>query len=216
MCLDQARLQTWDPVSVHCRGWPVRVFQKRMQRSAVPPPDASRPCWWGDQAIAFTAAKCSVYCWTGTTLEWFHTSNCRATFQMRRSETSLWLNLNKQKFTLYLPCYHFLLRPAADGLCSTWAHRLPACVLGDGVLTGEAGLWCPAAGSRDHDSQTTAGLHSMPRHLAKGGERQIEGQMIHRTWITGVNNPTRQHEWRMKSFKSLNQFPLTHSGSVSF
>ena len=33
----------------------VAEFQKRMQRSAVPPPDASRPCWWGDHAIA-----CSV------------------------------------------------------------------------------------------------------------------------------------------------------------
>lgn len=75
VCLDQARLQTWDPVSVHCRGWPVSVFQKRMQRSAVPPPEASRPCWWGDQAMAFTAAKCSVYCCTGRTLEWFHTSS---------------------------------------------------------------------------------------------------------------------------------------------
>lgn len=45
VCLDQARLQTCEPVSVHCRGWPVNVFQKRMQRSAVPPPEASRPCW---------------------------------------------------------------------------------------------------------------------------------------------------------------------------
>lgn len=77
MCLDQARLQTWEPVSVHCKGWPVSVFQKRMQRSAVPPPEASRPCWWGDQAMAFTAAKCSVYCCTGRTLEWFHTSSYR-------------------------------------------------------------------------------------------------------------------------------------------
>ena len=34
----------------------VAVFQKRMQRSAVPPPDARRPCWCGDQAMAFTAA----------------------------------------------------------------------------------------------------------------------------------------------------------------
>lgn len=75
MCLDQARLQTCDPVSVHCRGWPVSVFQKRMQRSAVPPPEASSPCWCGDQAMAFTAAKCSVYCCTGRTLEWFHTSS---------------------------------------------------------------------------------------------------------------------------------------------
>lgn len=44
-CLDQAKLQTWEPVSMHCSGCPVRVFQKRMQRSAVPPPEASSPCW---------------------------------------------------------------------------------------------------------------------------------------------------------------------------
>lgn len=44
-CLDQAKLHTWEPVSMHCSGWPVSVFQKRMQRSAVPPPDASKPCW---------------------------------------------------------------------------------------------------------------------------------------------------------------------------
>lgn len=77
-CLDQARLHTCEPVSMHCRGWPVRVFQNRMQRSAVPPPEASSPCWCGDQAIAFTAARCSVYCCTGLRLEWFHTSSCRA------------------------------------------------------------------------------------------------------------------------------------------
>lgn len=75
-CLDQARLHTCEPVSMHCSGWPVSVFQNRIQRSAVPPPDASSPCWCGDQAIAFTAARCSVYCCTGLRLEWFHTSSC--------------------------------------------------------------------------------------------------------------------------------------------
>lgn len=92
MCLDQARLQTWEPVSVHCSGWPVRVFQKRMQRSAVPPPEARRPCWWGDQAMAFTAAKCSVYCCTGRTLEWFHTSS------YRQWE---WRGIERIKFVMY-------------------------------------------------------------------------------------------------------------------
>lgn len=61
---------------MHCSGCPVSVFQKRMQRSAVPPPDASSPCWCGDQAMAFTAARCSVYCCTGLRLEWFQTSSC--------------------------------------------------------------------------------------------------------------------------------------------
>lgn len=44
---------TWLPVSTHCRAVPLAVFQKRMQRSAVPPPLASRPCWWGDHAMAW-------------------------------------------------------------------------------------------------------------------------------------------------------------------
>ena len=39
---------------------PVCVFQKRMERSAVPPPDASRLDWKGHQASAFTAAVCAV------------------------------------------------------------------------------------------------------------------------------------------------------------
>lgn len=36
---------TWLPVSMQLSGAPVAVFQNRMQRSAVPPPLASRPCW---------------------------------------------------------------------------------------------------------------------------------------------------------------------------
>lgn len=53
------------PVSTHCIGCPVMVFQNRMHRSAVPPPEANNPCWCGDHAIAFTAAKCDEYVWTG-------------------------------------------------------------------------------------------------------------------------------------------------------
>jgi hypothetical protein len=37
---------------------PVAVFQRRMQRSALPPPVASRVALWLDQASAFTAALC--------------------------------------------------------------------------------------------------------------------------------------------------------------
>lgn len=74
-CFDQARLHTCDPVSTHCRGWPVNVFQKRIHWSAVPPPLASRPCWCGDHAMAFTAARCSVYVWTGLLLVTFHTNS---------------------------------------------------------------------------------------------------------------------------------------------
>lgn len=40
-----------------------------MVLSAVPPPEAKRPCWWGDQAIAFTAAVCSLNLMMGC-VEW--------------------------------------------------------------------------------------------------------------------------------------------------
>lgn len=163
VCLDQARLQTCEPVSVHCSGWPVSVFQKRMQRSAVPPPEASRPCWWGDQAMALTAAKCSVYCCTGTTLEWFHTSSCRQSLVRRARSYGL-----VGETHVNAPCCHFRPRRAAGGLCSTWGHTPPACVPGDGAPTGEVALGCRAAGSPDRDSQTTAGRHSTPAHLATG------------------------------------------------
>ena len=59
------RLHTWLPVSTHESAVSVVVFQKRMHRSAVPPPDASSPCWCGDHAMAFTAAVWSPYRSTG-------------------------------------------------------------------------------------------------------------------------------------------------------
>lgn len=46
----------------------VTVFQNRMQRSAVPPPEATRPCWCGDHAMALTAAWCSEKRMVGTVL----------------------------------------------------------------------------------------------------------------------------------------------------
>lgn len=182
VCLDQARLQTWDPVSVHCRVWPVSVFQKRMQRSAVPPPEASRPCWWGDQAMAFTAAKCSVYCCTGRTLEWFHTSSySRAAGRHQGRSTERWHSgplsrgeqTQRRNLPSYIPCCRFHLRRAVGGPCSTWGHRLPACGPGDGALIEGAGLWCHAARSLDRDSQTTAGRRSTPTPLRRNSNEGI-------------------------------------------
>jgi len=74
-CLDHAKLHTCDPVSTHCSGRPVIVFQNLIRRSAVPPPLANRPCWWGDHAIALTAARCSAYVCTGPTLRVFQTNS---------------------------------------------------------------------------------------------------------------------------------------------
>ena len=42
---DHMRLQTWLPVSTAWSAVFVEVFQKRIHLSAVPPPDAKRPCW---------------------------------------------------------------------------------------------------------------------------------------------------------------------------
>lgn len=44
-CLAVAAMLTWEPVSMQLSCAPVCVFQKRMQRSAVPPPEASRLDW---------------------------------------------------------------------------------------------------------------------------------------------------------------------------
>ena len=44
---------------------PVSVFQNLIHLSAVPPPEAKRPWWWGDHAMAFTAAMWSVNVYTG-------------------------------------------------------------------------------------------------------------------------------------------------------
>lgn len=73
------------------------VFQKRMRRSAVPPPDASKPLYnmdhrharmnelhsskrsgptsCGDQAMALTAAVCSENLCRGVSLDPSHTNN---------------------------------------------------------------------------------------------------------------------------------------------
>ena len=50
------KLQTWEPVSIDYNSIPSNVFQNLIVRSAVPPPLVSKPCWWGDQANALTAA----------------------------------------------------------------------------------------------------------------------------------------------------------------
>jgi len=57
---DHWRLHTWLPVSISLIHCPFMEFQKRILRSAVPPPDARMPRWWGDQDIAFTAAVCAL------------------------------------------------------------------------------------------------------------------------------------------------------------
>ena len=56
-----AKLQIWEPVSFYATIWPVRTFLNLRVLSAVPPPVARRPCCWGDQAKALTAALWSVY-----------------------------------------------------------------------------------------------------------------------------------------------------------
>ena len=48
------------PVSIEFSMFPLAVFLNLTYLSAVSPPDATRLCWCGDQAVALTAAY--VYC----------------------------------------------------------------------------------------------------------------------------------------------------------
>lgn len=70
-----SELLAWLPVSTEFSMFPLTVFQNLIHLSAVPPPDARRPCWCGDHAIALTAAVCSVSLNIGCCERWFHTSS---------------------------------------------------------------------------------------------------------------------------------------------
>ncbi len=59
-------ISTWLPVSMELSRAPVCMFQNLMQRSAVPPPEASRLAWKGHQARALTAAWCPNRVRTGS------------------------------------------------------------------------------------------------------------------------------------------------------
>jgi hypothetical protein len=65
-------LQTWEPTSIEFTCSPLRVFQNRIVLSAVPPPDANNPYWWGDHASALTAAECLESVLIGWFDERFH------------------------------------------------------------------------------------------------------------------------------------------------
>ena len=62
-------------IELKCLTCPVSVFQNRIHLSAVPPPEARSPWWWGDHAMALTAAKCSVKVWTGWVMLEFQTKS---------------------------------------------------------------------------------------------------------------------------------------------
>jgi hypothetical protein len=62
-CLLHCRAQTCDLVLILLTQAPVCVFQNLMQRSAVPPPEASKLLWNGHHAKAFTAAWWSSKRW---------------------------------------------------------------------------------------------------------------------------------------------------------
>lgn len=87
-CMKLEVCYTWLPVSMQLRCELVVVFQKRMHRSAVPPPEASSPCICGDHAIAFTAAVCSEYFNIGCVECWFQTKSCTAVRHLAQWDTS--------------------------------------------------------------------------------------------------------------------------------
>ena len=94
------RLQTWDPTSTVFKVVPVKVFLNLIVLSAVPPPDTSNPCWWGDHAIALTAATWSLNLRTGSH-EWlFHMSNLLS-FPPEQSCCSSGLHFSPQIYCLW-------------------------------------------------------------------------------------------------------------------
>ena len=59
-CCSELWQLAWLPVSIEFSMFPLAVFLNLTYLSAVSPPDATRLCWCGDQAVALTAAY--VYC----------------------------------------------------------------------------------------------------------------------------------------------------------
>ena len=94
------RLQTWDPTSRVLMVDPVKVFLNLIVLSAVPPPETSRPCWCGDQAMAFTAAVWSLNFSTGS-LEWLFQTNNLLSFPPEQSCCSSGLHFNPQIYCLW-------------------------------------------------------------------------------------------------------------------
>lgn len=122
------KLFTWLPVSMQLKCELVVVFQKRIHRSAVPPPDARSPWRWGDHAIAFTAAVCSQYLSTGWVECWFQTKSCIAHYwlwigSMTKLECTKHKSDWKKNFH-NIPYYHSRQMPA-HGYHKTTSVRKP-------------------------------------------------------------------------------------------
>lgn len=123
--------QTWLPVSTLFNWFPLVVFQKRMHLSAVPPPDARSPVWWGDQAIAFTAAVCSVNfrigccdCWFQTK-SYVHNNNRWENFSISVNYFNNCLEVHNSWWIwviICLPDCHYHLKQVPDHHETTLAH----------------------------------------------------------------------------------------------
>jgi hypothetical protein len=103
---------TWLPVSMQLKCEFVVVFQKRIHRSAVPPPDARSPWTWGDHAIAFTAAVCSEYLSTGWFEFWFQTKSytyvTQTVSQECRKTEQIPVKCNQSEKKKKWKCHHIL------------------------------------------------------------------------------------------------------------
>ena len=116
--------QTWLPVSMLFNWLPLVVFQKRMQRSAVPPPDARRPLRWGDQVMALTAAVCSVSFRSGFSECWFHTNSW--VHHWKSNQLYIWQKkYNVRSFRDLINEYTWLSLPPDASSRSSWDHFRP-------------------------------------------------------------------------------------------
>lgn len=109
-------MHTWDPTSTVLIVAPVKVFLNLIVLSAVPPPETRRPCWWGDQAIAFTAAAWSQNFKIGYGLWGFHINNLLS-FPPEHSCCSSKDHLSPQTYCL---CPMSLLKKGLLLLRSRW------------------------------------------------------------------------------------------------
>ncbi len=145
---------------------------------------------------AFTAARCSVYCCIGNTLEWFQTNSCRINhrkdfkeMQLPKKNVLIYILVYCKLYTaVRLPCCHFLRRPAADGQCSTWVRRPPVYDPAACALTAEGASWYLSEGSCGPGCPMTADLHSRLMHLRAEFSVFITGLTLYihftRMWST--------------------------------
>jgi hypothetical protein len=133
MDLDHMRLHTCDPVSTALRDDPDSVFQNRMHRSAVPPPDASSPAV-ATTVWAVRTALIDVATSTRTHATCMHTPSL--------AQPTPWTCAHTRRAT-HIPCW-----------CGDHAMALTAAWCSENLSTGcgDAAFQISSCGTAPHES----------------------------------------------------------------